>query len=129
MEPIVIAIIGSGALSTLISAIFTAIANRKSRLTAIEGKLDELGKKITDQGAKEDEREAVTCRVRILRFEDDLRDNRQPSYESFMQVLEDITTYENFSSTHPDFPNSKTVMTIDHIKSVYKERYFNKQGG
>lgn len=126
METIILAIIGSGALSTLISAIITAFANRKSRLTAIESKLDELGKKITDQGAKGDERAAVNCRVRILRFEDDLRDNRQPSYESFMQVLEDITTYEKFSSSHPDFPNSKTVMTIDHIKTVYKDRFLNK---
>lgn len=44
IETIVIAIIGSGALSTLISAVFTAFANRKSRLTKIEGKLDEIEK-------------------------------------------------------------------------------------
>lgn len=42
IETIVIAIIGSGALSTLISAIFTAISNRKSRLTKIESKLTDI---------------------------------------------------------------------------------------
>lgn len=42
VETIVIAIIGSGALSTLISAVVQAIANRKSRLTKIEQKLDEI---------------------------------------------------------------------------------------
>ena len=44
IETIVIAIIGSGALSTLISSVFTAFANRKSRLAKIEGKLDEIEK-------------------------------------------------------------------------------------
>lgn len=44
METIVIAVIGSGALSTLISAIVQAIANRKSRLAAIEKKLGEIEK-------------------------------------------------------------------------------------
>ena len=43
-ETIIIAIIGSGALSTLISAIITAIANRKSRLKAIEDKLTTIEK-------------------------------------------------------------------------------------
>lgn len=43
-EPIIIAIIGSGALSTVISAIITAIANRKSRLKTIEDKLTEIEK-------------------------------------------------------------------------------------
>lgn len=41
-ETIIIAIIGSGALSTLISAIFTAFTNRKSRLTKIEAKLTDI---------------------------------------------------------------------------------------
>lgn len=44
IETIVIAIIGSGALSTLISSVFTAFANSKSRLKKIEGKLDEIEK-------------------------------------------------------------------------------------
>ena len=48
METIVIAIIGSGALSTIISAIITAIANRKSRLTKIEDKLTEIEKNQKD---------------------------------------------------------------------------------
>ena len=38
-EAIIIAIIGSGVLSTIVSAIITAMSNRKSRLKAIESKL------------------------------------------------------------------------------------------
>ena len=44
IETIVLAILGSGALSTLISAIVQAVANRKSRLTKIEGQLAEIEK-------------------------------------------------------------------------------------
>ena len=43
-ESIILAIIGSGALSTLISAIITAIANRKSKLTKIEERLTAIEK-------------------------------------------------------------------------------------
>lgn len=38
-EAIIIAIIGSGVLSTIVSAIITAISNRKSKLKDIEAKL------------------------------------------------------------------------------------------
>lgn len=38
-EAIIIAIIGSGVLSTIVSAIITAISNRKSKLKDIESKL------------------------------------------------------------------------------------------
>ena len=43
-EAIVLAVIGSGALSTIISAIITAIGNRKSKLKAIEAKLTKTEK-------------------------------------------------------------------------------------
>ena len=42
MQTIILAIIGSGALSTLISAIITAVSNRKGRLSKIEGKIDKI---------------------------------------------------------------------------------------
>lgn len=41
-DSIILAIIGSGALSTLISAVITAVSNRKGRLKAIETKLDDI---------------------------------------------------------------------------------------
>ena len=41
-EAIIIAIIGSGALSALIAGIFNLIINRKGRLKEIEGKIDQI---------------------------------------------------------------------------------------
>jgi len=122
IETVVIAIIGSGALSTLISAVITAIANRKSRLTKIEGKLDDLDKKITAQGAKEDERAAVNHRVRILRFGDELLEGRRHSKDSYDQVLTDASAYLRYTESHPDFRNEITMATVEHIKKNYAER-------
>ncbi len=42
VETVVLAIIGSGVLSTIVSAIITSISNRKSKLKNIENKLDEI---------------------------------------------------------------------------------------
>ena len=44
METIILAIIGSGVLSTIVSAIITAISNRKGRLKTIEEKIDKIEK-------------------------------------------------------------------------------------
>lgn len=42
METIILAIIGSGVLSTIVSAVITAISNRKGRLSKIEEKVDKI---------------------------------------------------------------------------------------
>lgn len=44
METIILAIIGSGVLSTIVSAIITAISNRKGRLKTIEEKINDIEK-------------------------------------------------------------------------------------
>ena len=53
VQTIILAILGSGALSTLISAVITAIANRKSKLTKIEERLTAIEKnqKIAEKDA------------------------------------------------------------------------------
>ena len=45
-EAIIIAVVGSGALSALIAGIFNIIVNRKGRLAAIEAKLEEISSKL-----------------------------------------------------------------------------------
>lgn len=92
-------------------------------------KLGELRKAITDLRAdikrleeKGDKREAVSVRVRILDFEDELQEGRHHSKDSFDQVLSDVTTYEHYCENHPEFKNNQTAATVDHIKKVYHER-------
>lgn len=87
-------------------------------------KIDALADKVDKLEAKEDERDAVNKRVRILRFEDELQRDQRHTKDSFDQVMEDINQYEKFCEPgkHPEFKNGKTEATIEHIKSVYAER-------
>jgi hypothetical protein len=92
-------------------------------------KLGELRKAIADLRAdikrleeKGDKREAVSVRVRILGFEDELQEGHRHSKDSFDQVLSDVTTYEHYCENHPEFKNNQTAATVDHIKKVYHER-------
>ena len=65
---------------------------------------------------------AITARVRILRFNDELLLNIDHTKDTFDQVLTDIDTYEDYCAKHPKFKNNQTMMTVANIRSVYKKR-------
>lgn len=65
---------------------------------------------------------AVTARVRILRFEDELQEGKYHSKDSFDQCLADITVYNHHCAEHPEFKNDQTEATVKHIKEVYQQR-------
>ena len=92
----------------------------------LDAKVDDgfarLDAKIKDVEEKVDERSAITARVRILRFSDEMGEGRRHSKDSFDQALSDIDYYEKYCSDNPSFPNNKTVATIEHIKNNYAER-------
>lgn len=67
------------------------------------------------------EREANSCRYRILRFDDEIRHNQKHTKEHFDQMLEDIDGYERYCYTHPNYKNSKAVHAIANIKNTYSE--------
>ena len=85
-------------------------------------RFDVLDRKIDTVDAKGDERYAVSSRVRILRFEDELQDKRKHSKDSWDQAMSDIDYYENYCQAHPKFKNNQTVATVEHIKNGYSER-------
>lgn len=85
-------------------------------------RFDTLDKKIDTVEAKADEYNAVSCRVRILRFEDELQVKQKHSKDSWDQVMSDIDSYETYTKQHPDFRNNQTVATVTHIKHGYNER-------
>jgi hypothetical protein len=95
-------------------------------INAMSGKMDErfntLDHKIDTVDAKADQYNAVSCRVRILRFEDELQDAQRHSKDSWDQVMSDIDSYETYTKQHPDFRNNQTVATVTHIKHGYNER-------
>ena len=85
-------------------------------------RFDVLDRKIDTVDSKGDERFAVSSRVRILRFEDELQEKRKHSKDSWDQVMSDIDYYENYCQAHPKFKNNQTVATVEHIQHGYRER-------
>lgn len=81
---------------------------------SVSDKVDALEKKV-------DENQATTMRVRILRFENELQEERIHSKDSWDQVMDDITRYEEYTEKHPKFKNNITVASINHIKNKYGE--------
>ena len=68
------------------------------------------------------EQSVLNCRIRILRFGDELMRNIKHSRDHFEQTLRDIDNYEKYCREHPDYVNNVTEATISQIKSCYQER-------
>lgn len=85
-------------------------------------RFDTLDKKIGAVEAKTDEYYAVSCRVRLLRFEDELQSDIRHSKDAWDQVMSDCKSYEEYANTHESFRNNITEATIEHIKHGYSER-------
>lgn len=69
--------------------------NKKDRYNDIIKELSSLRNEIRLIDEKGDRREAVSSRLRILRFADELQEGRRHSKDSFDQTLADITNYNN----------------------------------
>ena len=89
--------------------------------TAIFSSQGFLSKELTEHIAQSEERGALEARRRILRFNDELLNHVMHSKEYFDEILSDIDIYERYCREHPNFPNNKTVMSIEHIKECYKK--------
>lgn len=62
---------------------------------------------------------AKDCRVRILRFSDEIYIGINHSQEHYKQILGDITHYEKYCDEHPEFENQIAVSAIRQIKETY----------
>ena len=97
----------------------------------IDGVIDDvngLGQEIQDlrvelkeNEEKEDEREVINARIRILEFCDELQEGRKHSKDRYDQVLQDITLYNSYCSVHPDFKNNQTEATVKYIEREYND--------
>jgi hypothetical protein len=110
--------------SALAKAIGRAInADVLERVNSFEKKLDDMSKQLDNMRNEEAERNAVECRTRILRFGDEILHEMEHSKEHFDQILRDITSYEHYCNSHPNFPNNNTVITTQIIKDTYRKRW------
>lgn len=83
-------------------------------------KVDALNADLKELRFTVDERNAKLLRSHILKFGDESLHNMHHTKESFDQILQDITEYENYCATHPAFKNDMTKLTTQHIKEVYQ---------
>lgn len=83
-------------------------------------KVDKLDRDLSALRAESEEREAITCRSRILLFGDEILHDVHHSKEHFDQILLDIKFYEDYCDAHKKFRNNIAVATIERIKQVYK---------
>jgi len=128
ISTIIIALIGGGAVGFVQFLISRHDAKRDKNkevleaIAALDAKIGELDKKIEAVDSKGDERAAVSARVRILRFMDELLEGRRHSKDAYDQCLSDATFYDKYCSRNPDFKNNQTEATISYIRKNYDER-------
>lgn len=90
-------------------------------------KVDKLEQELKEQKKHMEEQTAKECRIRILRFGDEILHDVHHSKEHFDQILLDVTDYENYCKDHPEFKNNMTVLTTRRIMATY-ERCLEEHG-
>ena len=95
---------------------WSAIGRAVGRFIGVE----ELRKSLDKHVSIDDERYAKQCRLRILRFNDELLQGRLHTKEHFDEILDDITEYERYCETHPGYRNSKANMAISNVENTYQ---------
>lgn len=93
----------------------------ESKLQTLEANQDMMQKSLSKLSASVAEDQAITARVRILSFADDMMAGRDHSKDAFDQVLCDIDRYDHYCSEHPHFKNNQTAMSRELILDQYKE--------
>ncbi len=119
---IILTVIGSNALWGFFQFILQRHDTKNDKFKKIFDAIDEIKEKITKMDAESQEDKAVTARVRILRFMDELLEGRRHTKDSYEQCNSDITFYLNYCKENPDFKNHQTEATIEFITKNYQER-------
>ena len=118
---IFIAVIGSNALWGFIQFLLQRKDNKDDCSKKILDMIQKLDEKIDKLDGELSERGAIACRVRILKFMDEILEGWNHSFDSYTQVMQDITNYINYCDLHPRFKNHQTEATIEYINNDYQE--------
>ena len=85
----------------------------------MDAKLDKIAGKVDRLEEQYQEDKAGQSRNHILRFADELYNGERHSKEYFDEILADCDRYEKYCEQHPNYKNSKTVMSTKLIKETY----------
>lgn len=91
------------------------------KIDAVSKKVEEL--EAIDKRQDEDRARqlALDSRRRILATADEIRKKVRHSEEFFNDALDDISYYRNYCREHPDFENSKAVVSSRVIEETYRQ--------
>ena len=109
---IILAIIGSGLLTSLGSGGITLIARHLDRKNGNAKRLEAIEKKL-------DEHIAQSYRNKILDMQNSCLRNERHSFEEFQECLSAISNYEKFCKEN-DVDNEKCKMAIEYIRGIYR---------
>ena len=84
--------------------------------------LDTVTQKLDTHIRVDDERNADSCRTRILQFNNELLREILHTREDFIEILAVIDDYESYCRDHKEYKNNRAVCAIENIKRVYMER-------
>ena len=118
---VVVAVVGSNALWGFIQFLVQRKDDREDCSKKIMKMIEKLDEKIDKLDGELSERSAISCRVRILKFMDEILEGWNHSRDSYTQCLQDITNYIKYCNENPSFKNHQTEATIEYIKNDYQE--------
>ena len=109
-----------------VTIIPTIVSNRKKTQESIDTNNREMKQQVDkvqstlENHIREDEDEkARNQRYRILRFYDEMCENRKHSESHFEDILDDIDDYERYCDAHPSFRNNRGKVAMQYIKENY----------
>ena len=127
-------VLGAAGVAAIVAGLFgllTLFLNRywakkdekSGKLKAIQDSIEKVDSALATHIAADDERYAVQCRTRILRFADELINEPKHLHTqgNFEQTLQDITEYDQYCAAHPTFKNERTHRSAEIIRKVYDE--------
>lgn len=97
----------------------------KADFTELNDKVNNIETKLETHINENKRERAADYRARIIRFNDEIMEEKTHTKEYYDNILEDIDKYEAYCNSHPDYPNNKAVMAIHNIKAKYEEHMEN----
>ena len=116
-----------GALRSLCRSALGAVGGRinagvMAELRALKATQVDIQDKLDKHIEMDGRRTANEYRAQILRFNNELLRDIRHTKEEYIDILNDIDSYEKYCSDHPEYPNNRALIAIETIKANYKDR-------
>ena len=118
IETIASVLLGGGILA-FVQYLIDRHDSRHDRNKEVLEAIEEMDKKVQRLEESIERRDAMQSRTHILRFRDELDNGIIHSGEYFLQILDDIETYDKYCALHPEFANGRTKASSKLIQDEY----------